>query len=211
MKRNTRITLLIWAVPGILFLGWGFFEWRKSQLDENERKVERAIKSLASAEADFRANDRDWNHINDFWTGDVAGLFYVRPNNGEGGPEVALIPRELAEADAAPLKPLCPKPVPYHGYFFVILEEDETLKGSPEQFYRQDTLGEPRMGKVHNTSKFGFCAYPAEYGVTGKFTFIINENNTVFRLDNGGKPMRVWPDDSPRRNTDWDGHYQKMD
>ena len=27
------------------------------------------------AEVDFRGNDRDWNHVNDFWTSNVAGLY----------------------------------------------------------------------------------------------------------------------------------------
>jgi len=33
------------------------------------------MRSLSSAEADFRANDRDWNHVNDFWTGNVQQLY----------------------------------------------------------------------------------------------------------------------------------------
>ena len=33
---------------------------------------------MASAEADFRANDRDGNRIQDFWTGDVAQLYGMR-------------------------------------------------------------------------------------------------------------------------------------
>src|SRR5262245_61504249 len=36
--------------------------------------VEVAETSPAS-EADFRANDRDWCHVNDLWTIDVAGLY----------------------------------------------------------------------------------------------------------------------------------------
>ena len=34
---------------------------------------------LASAEADFRANDRDGKGKNDFWRNDIAGLFTVCP------------------------------------------------------------------------------------------------------------------------------------
>src|SRR5438045_5872144 len=91
---------------------------------ENERAASTALKSLTSAEAEFRANDRDSNQVNDFWTGDVAGLYYTRPNSSPVGPEIKLIERAIAEADAAPLKPLVPVPVPYHGYLFRALEVD---------------------------------------------------------------------------------------
>jgi hypothetical protein len=153
---------------------------------ENERFASTALKTLSSAEADFRANDRDWNHVNDFWTGDVAGLYNVRPNDGSNGPEIQLIPRVLAEADAAPVKPLCPKPVPYHGYFFMALGLDPSLEDMdgnplPPVSYRQDT--DKKSGKVHSLSNFGFVAFPATPGETGKYFYIINENNSVFRAE----------------------------
>lgn len=211
MRRTKRWIALILIPLAVLVTGLSYREWCSFRLNQNEREASAALKGLPRAEADFRANDRDWNHVNDFWTGDVAGLFYVRPNSGENSPEIALIPRAVAEADAKPLKALTSSPVPYHGYYFVALDLDATLKGTGEESYRVDTLGEPRMGKVHNTSKFGFCAYPAEYGVTGRKTFIINENNTLFGIDLGGKPMTEWPDDSPPRKSEWEGHYQKLD
>ena len=37
------------------------------------------LRSLSSAEADFRANDRDWNHVNDFWDGNIKGLNSTTP------------------------------------------------------------------------------------------------------------------------------------
>lgn len=49
--------------------------------------------------------------MKDYWTRDVAGLF----RNG-------LIPRKMAEADVAPIRPLVTKPVPYHGYFLRAIE-----------------------------------------------------------------------------------------
>ena len=42
---------------------------------------------------------------------------------------------------------------------------------------------------------FAFCAYPAEYGVTGTKTFIVNEGNTVLWNDTGGEPVLEWPSD----------------
>ena len=34
-----------------------------------------SLRTQTVAEADFRANDRDWDHVNDFWTVDVKGLY----------------------------------------------------------------------------------------------------------------------------------------
>ena len=145
----------------------------------NERNASTTLKSLTSAEAEFRANDRDNNGVNDFWTGDVSGLY-----------EWQLIPRELAEADAAPIKPLVPMPIPFKGYLYRALDRDLEVK----EDYRQDTGGKPAMGKVHNTSKFGFIAYPVKYGETGKFSFMVNENNTIFRRAEDGTLVRDMPD-----------------
>src|SRR5438034_2346623 len=53
------------AIPGLL----------AAQRAANERSAATSLKTLSTAEADFRANDRDWNHVNDFWTFNVCGLY----------------------------------------------------------------------------------------------------------------------------------------
>ena len=47
--------------------------------------------------------------------------------------------------------------------------------------------------------RFGYCAYPAEYGVSGVRTFILNENNTIFWKDTQGEPVLEWPSDADLR------------
>jgi hypothetical protein len=84
--------------------------------------------------------------------GDVAGLL-----------RTGLIDRTTAEADARPLRPLVPLPIPRDGYYFRVLDADGSEV--PPVPYRQET--DRKSGKVHNESKFGFVAYPAEPGVTG--------------------------------------------
>src|SRR5207249_2688912 len=103
-----------------------------------------------------------------------------------GAGPIRLIEQELALADAAPLKPLGKKPVPYHGYYVIVMERDDSDCIFPsEEYYKQDTDG--KLGKVHNISRFGFCAFPASYGKTGRYTFIIKESNTPWKLDTLGK------------------------
>src|SRR5690242_11411215 len=84
------------AIPGLL----------SSQRASNERNASTSLKTLTSAEADFRANDRDWNHVNDFWTGDVKGLYTMTSaavlgnTNSTTDPAIKLIELSVASADA---------------------------------------------------------------------------------------------------------------
>ena len=155
------------VVPGVL----------SAKRAANERDASAALKTLASAQADFRGNDRDGNKIQDFWTGDVASLYDLVPVGG--GEPIKLIEKELADAD-----PSRPGAKPYRGYWFTVLEKDEDGTS-----YAEDTKGEGAEGQKNRAlSRFGFCAYPAEYGVSGSATFYINEGNTIFKEDSKGKP-----------------------
>src|SRR3982751_2178207 len=84
------------AIPGLL----------SSQRASNERNASTSLKTLTSAEADFRANDRDWNHVNDFWTGDVKGLSPMTSaavsgsSNSTTDQIIKLIELSVASADA---------------------------------------------------------------------------------------------------------------
>jgi prepilin-type N-terminal cleavage/methylation domain-containing protein len=205
------------AIPGLL----------SSQRASNERNASTSLKTLTSAEADFRANDRDWNHVNDFWTANVSGLYTMTscavigntPNN-TNDPSIKLIELSVASADcdSAPntsggenvaLSNFAVSSAKA-GYWYMALVLDNTLSGTAESTYRVDTGGTVAMGTVHNTSKFGFCAFPDSQSA-GKYIFMVNENNTIFRSATTGvvrastaNPPGVltiaqylnWPDDS---------------
>jgi hypothetical protein len=173
----------------------------------NERNASACLKTLASAEADFRANDRDGNKVNDFWTGDVAGLYTLK----SGGDSIKLIELSIALADAAPLEAgaaagqyVAPStlgnPGPKAGYHYRVMTHDNS-SGKSEP-YATSTGGTPDLGKVHHVSCFGFCAYPAEYGATGTKTYIINEGYTIFWKDTQGEPVLEWPTDAELK-ADW--------
>src|SRR5213595_925662 len=84
------------AIPGLL----------SSQRASNERNASTTLKTLTSAEADFRANDRDGNKVADFWTGDVKGLYtmtsaaVIGNTNSTTDPAIKLIELSVASADA---------------------------------------------------------------------------------------------------------------
>ena len=204
------------AIPGLL----------SSQRASNERNASTSLKTLSSAEADFRANDRDWNHVNDFWTANVAGLYTMTSSavtgntaNSTTDPSIKLIELSVASADTDSATPgaggenvaLSNFAVPSAkaGYWYQALITDDTLGTTAESVYKVDTGGTPTMGSVHNTSKFGFLAFPDSQSA-GKYVFIVNENNTIFRSATSGAvktstttppgtlaaPYLSWPNDA---------------
>ena len=190
-RRNPAFLLyltLLAVVVGIPLVRW----WMRERIDSNEREAALSLKQLFAAESEFHGNDRDGNGINDYWTGDISRLW------GHGH----LIDLDLAHADSRAINPLTPTPIPRSGYFFVAMETEGST--FPAEEYRQDT--DKKSGRVHHLSKFGICAYPADYGVTGTHTLIINEGNTVFKFDTGGKPVLRWPPDS-----DLPSSFEKME
>ena len=176
-----------------------------------ERIAVAVLKTIATAQADFRSNDRDGNKISDFWTADVAGLYCMTSSRVKGNddPPMKLIELSTAAADAAPLKAgvaggeyagidRFTSRQPRDGYLFRVLKSDLHVG----QLYAVDTGGFPAMGAVHNNSRFGVCAYPEEYGIGGFRTYIINEGNTIFWKDTGGRPATDWPRD-PDLKAEW--------
>ena len=179
------------AIPGLI----------ATQRSSYERSTSTSLKTIAVAEADFKANDRDGNLVADYWTGDVKGLYTMTSAavTGNGGgttdPPIKLIELSIASADTDGSSPsaggenmsLTTFAVSSSkaGYWYQALFSDDALTGSPEATYKLDTGGTPIMGSCHNTSKFGFIAYPDSQSA-GKYIFVVNENNTIFRSATSG-------------------------
>jgi hypothetical protein len=148
------------------------------------------LKALASAQADFRGNDRDGNGIQDFWRGDVSGLY---GGLSVGSTEmIKLIEVSVAGADAAPTGALelgaagpgqvaqsrYAVPAPKWGYFYRALRHSDEPPGRPDP------------------DRFAFCAFPEDYPRHGRFTFVIDERNTLFKKDLGhDRGVDVFPAD----------------
>lgn len=169
----------------------------------NERYVIGSLKTIATAEAHFRSNDQDNDRMRDFWTGDVAGLYAIDDTStGAANPSpIKLIEVAIALADQNPTSGTLTngnysKAIsefgtrgPHKGYWFRALVKDSQVEangGNGIYAVDTDTTGD----LVHNTSRFGFCAVPAEYGKTGKRIFIVNENVTIFSRDFGKDALK---------------------
>jgi len=183
MNPSPRI-LLPWTAFVLTLVGagvfWGIPEWRQWRIRENEHAAVQALLLLIRAEEAFRNNDLDGNRVNDFWTADVAALC-----------KFGLIPEEVAEADVEPMVRRVSARIPYKGYYFKALRMD--YGEIPPVAYRQET--DKSAGRVHHLSKFGFVAWPAEPGVTGKRFYIVNENDTIFPSEAMSQLPRDWPTD----------------
>lgn len=96
------------------------------------------------------------------------------------------VPKAFAEASGAASKP-------YHGYFFIVLKSQGA-----------DSPGGRHGYLVKNSMMGGFAlaAWPAQYGVTGVHTFIVNQDGVVYEKDLGahaGAPVTTYnPDPSWR-------------
>ena len=75
---------------------------------------------------------------------------------------------------------------PYHGYYFRILDAQGPYAPEGEHNYR---IKNKLLGG------FGLVAWPAEYGVTGIQTFIVNQDGVVYEKDipllPGGEPPAI--------------------
>jgi hypothetical protein len=96
------------------------------------------------------------------------GLYWERePDN--------LVPKAFADAAAAMFAE-GKKPVPYHGYYFHILKAQgpDAPGGAMDYVVRGKMIG-----------GFALVAYPAEYGVSGVQTFLVNHRGLVYEKDLG--------------------------
>ena len=170
------------AIPGLL----------QSQRASNERNASASLKTVATAEADFRSNDRDGNRVNDYWTYDIAGLFSLIPAGGATtdltnaiklievsicGAETMTRNTNIAHTSGGTEMAVNSYviPAPKAGYWYMALLSDSSP--TTAVIYVNSTDG---GSTSHNTSIFGMAAYPDSMS-SGRQVFVINEGNTMFK------------------------------
>ncbi|HBL24533.1 MAG TPA: DUF2950 domain-containing protein [Deltaproteobacteria bacterium] len=102
------------------------------------------------------------------------GLYWETKDGEEPSPLGIFMARARKEGYAP--KQAGGKPVPYHGYFYRILGAQG--KNAPGGAY--DYVVKDRM-----IGGFALVAYPAQYGVTGVMTFIVNQDGVVYEKNMG--------------------------
>jgi hypothetical protein len=164
---------------------WTTLRLLRSSCPSPQRSGAASLKTLASAQADFRANDRDGDGVANFWRGDIAGLYALRPKGG--GDRIKPIEVSTAAADDRPITDLSgiAAKSPKGGYWFRAIPHADEKDG------------------LDPLAWFAACAFPADYPRSGRYTFILNEGNTIFKRDLG-RPggIEVFPTDEELR-TQW--------
>lgn len=172
-----------------------FFMWQLPRITgdalvrADEEAAVDALRKIHLAELEWRRSDGDGNAVPDFWTGDVSGLYRAARPDGQ---PAAMLEGEIAQADRAPLGPTQgarprltePLPVkPWRGYWLRALRNFAT--DGPDD----DT------NAWENVRSFGFAAFPAEPGVSGKRMFLVGEDGVVWAKV-GAEPAE-WPAKGP--------------
>jgi hypothetical protein len=124
-------------------------------------------------------------HHSDHGTMQYAQKIVSTPGKQDGlyweGDRDGLVPKSFAAAAAAMFAE-GKKPVPYHGYYFHILKAQgpDAEGGAADYVVKGQMIG-----------GFALVAFPAEYGVSGILTFIVNQHGTVYSKDLGPNTMTL--------------------
>lgn len=148
------------------------------RIGRNELNTIQVCLAFVAAQREYVSKDR---------SGD--GVQYAQHFLSKKGKKDGLYWEATPEEEISPLGPLLArateegytfrkgkKPVPYHGYYFKILKS----QGSNAQGGERDYIVAGKM-----VGGFGLVAYPAEYGVSGIMTFVVNQQGIVYQKDLG--------------------------
>ena len=169
-------------VPLIRKNGQWYFDAAVGRVEILARRVGRnelaaidVCRGYVEAQMEYASRDRDARGMLKYAQhivsspGKKDGLYY------EGEPE-NLVPKSFADAAAVLLQAQGKKPVPYHGFFFHILKsQGPDAPGGAMDYVVKDAM----------IGGFAMVAWPAEYGVSGVQTLIVNHRGIVYEKDLG--------------------------
>ena len=196
-EKEDRVSIIIgndhWPFPIPIMKmaeGWMFDtkagkeEMLNRRIGRNELKTIQVCLAYVEAQREYATTDRGRDGIIQYAqkiasdTGRRNGLYW-EPAEGE-------LPSPLgpftAKAAAEGYRRASDKPTPYHGYYYKILKGQG--KNAPGGAYNYVING-------HMVAGFALVAWPAEYGVSGIVTFLVNQNGTVYEKDLGPKTASI--------------------
>ena len=150
------------------------------RIGRNELNAIQVCRAYVEAQREYASTDRERDGIIQYaqkvWSDPYRrnGLYW---EVGEGEMPSPLGPFVAQAAEKGYTKK-GDKPIPYHGYYYKILKGQG--KSAPGGAYQYVING-------HMVAGFALVAWPAEYGVSGVMTFIVNQNGTVYQKDLGPK------------------------
>jgi hypothetical protein len=154
--------------------GRGRTEVLARRIGRNEMAAIEVVRGYVEAQMAYASHDRNGDGMLQY-----AQKIVSSPGKKDGlwwpGESDALVPKAFADAASA-LYAEGKKPQPYHGYFFHVLKAQgpEAAGGAMDYVVKGQMMG-----------GFALVAYPAEYGVSGVKTFLVNHRGLVYEKDMG--------------------------
>ena len=192
-EKEDRVSVIIgndnwpFPIPIIKMAGGWVFDTKAGReevlnrrIGRNELNTIRVCEAYVDAQREYANSDRERDGIIQYAQKIVSdpdrrnGLYW-KPAEGE-------IPSPLGpfadHAAAEGYRRVDDKATPYHGYYYKILRGQG--KNAPGGAYSYVING-------HMVARFALVAWPAEYGVSGVMTFVVNKNGVVYEKDLGPK------------------------
>ncbi len=141
----------------------------------NENNASSSLKQMCSCETLFKSSDTDANSINDYYTADVRGLFYLSSTTPSTS-EIKMLEIAMVLADGNPdpgaeytnsTVPGSPKA----GYWFQVHTGYESPSGTANAYGRR------------HLDRYAYCAYPNSYPSSGRLVYWVSEGGTMFKRD----------------------------
>jgi len=164
----------------------GIQEILDRRIGANELDTIQTCLAFIDAQLEYAMNDYDGNGMLEyaarFWSdpGTKNGLYWQTAEGDEPSPLGEFFAKARAEGYAE--KKSGEGPSPYHGYFYRIL----TAQGEHANGGAYDYLV-----NGHMIGGVALIAYPAQYGLSGIMTFIVNHDGTVYQKDLGRKTIEA--------------------
>lgn len=165
----------------------GIQELLKRRIGRNELNAIRSCQAYVEAQREYASADRGMEGIIQYAQkfcsseGKRDGLYW---QTIEGQPPSPLGPFFVAASEEGytPGQVCMIAPTPYQGYHYKIL----TAQG-------KDAAGGAYNYVIngHMVAGFALAAWPAEYGVSGVMTFIVNQNGIVYEKDLGADTGKI--------------------
>ncbi|MRR18281.1 MAG: DUF2950 domain-containing protein, partial [Deltaproteobacteria bacterium] len=193
---DTRTVLQLGAedwpfpIPIVKKAGKWSFDTRKGKeelinrrIGRNELNTIQTCLAFVDAQREFALRDKDGDGLREYaqkfvsTPGKKDGLYWDAKPGEEESPFGDLFAKATAEGYKRG-----DNPVPYHGYFFKMLtEQGKNAPGGPADYIVN--------GKM--IGGFAMVAYPAQYGVSGIMTFIVNHDGIVYQKNLGKETARI--------------------
>src|SRR3984957_18986722 len=154
------------------------------RIGRNELFTIKVLEALTDAQSEYASDAHDGDK------GQFAQKILSDPgkHNGlyweitEGQPESPIGPLVASATAEGYKKYTGGNPVPFHGYYYKVLEGQGKNAPGGAKKYLVD-------GKM--TKGFAFLAYPAEYRASGVMTFVINQDDIIVQKDLGSDTAKL--------------------